>query len=472
MSSTRQFFGTDGVRGPYGGLVVNEMFFALLACAAGEWVKEQGAGRRETGSPTAPGAGTAGKSVLIGRDPRTSGESLTQAVTVGLRVAGMEPLDLGVLPTPAVALMVKTEGAALGVVVTASHNPAGDNGIKFFKRGGLKLSDAEEARIETLLARVGERVKAALINGGAGSTPGCLVPEFSDNYAAAMMGLLPASALRGWHVVLDTANGATSATSRIVLEKLGAEIFRIGSIGIGNGANRGRINDGVGSEHPEKMCAAVRAAGARCVLCDEHGEVLDGDEVLTLLALHALREGRLAADTLVVTVQSNLGVDAAVTAAGGRVLRTPVGDRHVAEAMRAAGAMLGGESSGHIICADVSPSGDGLVAALRVIGVMLATGQPLSELRRGLKKFPQASTTVTVAAGAAKPGLETLPALAAAVRALETELGARGRVLARWSGTEPKLRLLVEGPTDEAVRDGLARLAAAARADLGATATG
>jgi phosphoglucosamine mutase len=226
------------------------------------------------------------------------------------------------------------------------------------------------------------------------------------------------------------------------------------------------------------MCAAVREHGARlgiahdgdgdrCVLCDEHGEVLDGDEILTVLALHALRAGRLGADTLVVTVQSNLGVDAALAAAGGRVVRTPVGDRHVAEKMRELGATLGGESSGHIICADVSPTGDGLIAALRVMEVMRATGQPLSELRRWLKKFPQASTTVAIAPGAPKPPLETMPQLTAAIRALEAELGARGRVLARWSGTEPKLRLLVEGPEDVAVRDGLARLAAAARADLG-----
>jgi phosphoglucosamine mutase len=236
-----------------------------------------------------------------------------------------------------------------------------------------------------------------------------------------------------------------------------------------------QINAGVGSEHPEKMAELVRSFGARlgiahdgdgdrCVLCDEKGEILDGDEILTLLAVHALREGRLAADTLVVTVQSNLGVDAALATAGGRVVRTPVGDRYVAERMRAEGATLGGESSGHIICSDISPTGDGLVAALRVMEVMRATGRPLSELRRALFKFPQLSVTLIARE---KPPLASLATLTAAIHTLETELGTRGRVLVRWSGTEPKLRLLVEGPEDAIVQAGLARLLAAAKTDLG-----
>jgi phosphoglucosamine mutase len=222
------------------------------------------------------------------------------------------------------------------------------------------------------------------------------------------------------------------------------------------------------------MAAAVRAAGARlgiahdgdadrCILGDERGDVLDGDEILTLLALHALNEDHLVKRTLVVTVQSNLGVDAAVQAAGGRVVRTPVGDRYVIEQMLAEGATLGGESSGHIICSDVSPTGDGLIAALKVIEVMLATGRPLSELRRGLAKFPQLSAALTVRE---KKPFETLKALPAEIRAIEGELGSKGRVLVRYSGTEAKLRLLVEGPTDALVLNCLNRLKAAASADL------
>ncbi len=478
MSTTPQYFGTDGVRGPYGGPVVNEAFFARLACAAGEWVKGKADGKRVTGCMAPLSGVVAGKRVLIGCDPRHSGRRLLQAVIAGLRIAELEPVYLGVLPTPAVAQAMKTEGVPLGVVITASHNPAGDNGIKLFKRDGRKLSEEEEGQIEALLPDEPGREKALAkaweeeIKANQGKPWILGGDETSIQYVEALSGRLPGNCLRGWHVVLDTANGATFWTSLRVLEKFGASIFKIGNEPFG--AN---INAGCGSEHPEKMCAAVREHGARlgiahdgdgdrCVLCDEGGEVLDGDEILTLLALHALREGRLAADTLVVTVQSNLGVDAAVAAAGGRVVRTPVGDRHVAEKMRELGATLGGESSGHIICADVSPTGDGLVAALRVIGVMLATGKPLSELRRALKKFPMASTTVEVATGAPKPSIDTLPALTAAICAIETELGARGRVLARWSGTEPKLRLLVEGPDEAVVRAGLARLAAAARVDL------
>ena len=225
---------------------------------------------------------------------------------------------------------------------------------------------------------------------------------------------------------------------------------------------------------PELLAARVRATGARlgvahdgdgdrCVLCDERGDVLDGDEILTLLATHALARGTLVRQTLVVTVQSNLGVDAAIAAAGGRVCRSAVGDRYVIGLMQAEQATLGGESSGHIICSEVSPTGDGLVAALKVLEVMLATKQPLSVLRRALKKFPQLTAALTVRE---KRPLESLPRLSATAEALAEELGDQGRVLVRYSGTEPKLRLLVEGPTRVRVEVGLARLNAAARADL------
>jgi phosphoglucosamine mutase len=285
-----------------------------------------------------------------------------------------------------------------------------------------------------------------------------------NDYIAATQAILPPQALRGWRIALDTANGATCATSPEVLRRLGAEVLSLGDAPDGR-----NINDGVGSEHPSRLAAEVRAAGARlgvahdgdgdrCILCDERGDILDGDEILTLLAVHALARGALAAKALVVTVQSNLGVDAAVAAAGGRVVRTSVGDRYVVERMLAEGATLGGESSGHIVFSDISPTGDGLVAALKVIEVMLATGHPLSELRRGLRKFPQASESVEVRE---KRPLSEMPALAEAMRALESELGSQGRLLVRYSGTEPKLRLLVEASTDEIAREGLDRLKAA-----------
>ena len=441
----RQYFGTDGVRGPYGSATMNEAFAWRLGGAAARFAKTH--------------ANFSSPQVLIGRDTRASGPALERALAAGLHSEGLRPVSLGVVPTPVVSLLTRRESAALGVVITASHNPADDNGIKLFGPSGIKLTDDDESRVEALLpAQAGN--PAVELSHHAGS----LV-----EYLQLTTALLPAGALAGWPIVLDTANGAACVSSRAALEQLGARLTLMGHAPDGR-----NINAGVGSQHPEQMCAAVKATGARlgiahdgdadrCILCDERGEVLDGDEILTMLALHALREGQLAARTLVVTVQSNLGVDAALQAAGGRTCRTPVGDRYVIERMLAEGAVLGGESSGHVICSTIAPTGDGLVAALKVIEVMLATGQPLSELRHWLKKFPQ--LTAALAVKEKKP-LESLPTLPGAIRAVEAELGARGRVLVRYSGTEPKLRLLVEGPTPEAVRASLDRLEAAVRKDL------
>ncbi|MDR1283738.1 MAG: phosphoglucosamine mutase, partial [Opitutaceae bacterium] len=291
------------------------------------------------------------------------------------------------------------------------------------------------------------------------------------DYCAALSRLLPPRSLAGWKIVLDTANGATSLTSAVVLRGLGAEVIPLGDRP--DGAN---INAGVGSEHPEAMAAAVRATtggarlgvahdgdGDRCVLCDETGAVLDGDELLTILATHALARGQLAQNTLVLTIQSNLGVDQAVQAAGGRTLRTPVGDRYVLEQMRRTGATLGGESSGHIICTDISPTGDGLVAALGILGVMRETGRPLSALRQVLRKFPQATRNLRIRE---RRPLEALPGLAAAIGTIEKRLAGRGRVLVRFSGTEARLRLLVEAPDEAETLRGLDELEAAARQEL------
>lgn len=438
----RRYFGTDGVRGPYGGPVINEAFAARLGFAAARW------------------AGTAGR-VAVGRDTRASGPALEAAVVQGLRAAGAEPVVLGVLPTPAVARAVRAEEGRLGVVITASHNPAGDNGIKFFGPGGVKLTDADELAIERHLPAV----PPAEATGRGAAADGA---EAAARYIAATRDLLPPASLRGWRIVLDTANGATCRTTPVVLRELGADV-----VGIGDAPDGHNINAGVGSEHPAPLAARVLAEGARlgiahdgdgdrCVLCDELGRVLDGDEILTLLALHALARGRLVRDTLVITVQSNLGVDAALAAAGGRAVRTNVGDRYVVERMQAEGVTLGGESSGHIICSEISPTGDGLVAALRVVQVMLETGRPLSDLRRALRKYPQLTAALPVRE---KKPLETLARLGAEIRALEAELGASGRVLVRYSGTEAKLRFLVEGPSDQVVAAGLARLQSAAAAE-------
>ncbi len=452
---SRRYFGTDGVRGAYGGPVINEEFAARLGFAVAVWDRQVAAG----GAGAAPPAAKGGDGrVLVGRDTRASGVALEAAFARGLRAAGAEPVSLGVVPTPAVARAVRNAGATLGAVITASHNPASDNGIKLFGRGGLKFTDNEELAIEACL---GEAVPES--NG--------VVGRFADpipDYLASAETLLPPRALAGWRLVVDTANGATWATTPVLLRRLGAEV-----VGLGDAPDGYNINAGVGSEHPELLAARVLGEGARggvahdgdgdrCVLCDELGRMLDGDEILTLLAVHALAHGRLAERTLVVTQQSNLGVDAAVAAAGGRVLRTPIGDRYVVQRLRETGATLGGESSGHIVCADLSPTGDGLIAALRVFGVMLETGRPLSELRRVLRRFPQRTAALLVTA---KPPLATLARVTAAVAAVESELGDRGRVLVRYSGTEPRLRLLVEGPEEATVAAGLERIRVAVAAE-------
>jgi phosphoglucosamine mutase len=427
---------------------VNEAFFARLGAAAARWLDARGV--------------RSGKAV-IGRDTRASGPSLARALGAGLAKGGARPFSVGIVPTPAVSRAVSLGGAALGVAVTASHNPASDNGVKFFGADGGKLGDEDEAAIEALIGPPGASEPARAADD---ELPG---ESIFDSYVDAAVRILPPGALRGWRVALDTANGATCASTPAVFRALGAEILCIGDRPDGH-----NINEGVGSEHPDGLAKLVLSGGARlgaahdgdgdrCVLCDELGSVLDGDEVLAILAIHALSCGKLAAKTLVVTVQSNLGLDRAVEAAGGRVVRTAVGDRYVAERMRAEGAQLGGESSGHILSLDLSPTGDGLTAALKVAGVIAETGRPLSELRKLLRKFPQLSAALRVRE---KKPVASLPGLSGAIRALEGELGASGRVLVRYSGTEPKLRLLVEGPTEAAVHAGIERLSAAARADL------
>lgn len=457
---TRKYFGTDGVRGAYGGPVMNEEFAARLGAAAVGWLRAHGERRRAgAGTPGLWGEGERRQAsgvgrVLIGRDTRASGPALEAAVASGVQAAGGEPVSLGVVPTPAVAQAVRASGARLGVVITASHNPAADNGIKFFGPSGIKLTDEDELAIEGLL---GAPVTMSL-------EPLERMTGAAAEYSARAQALLPPGSLAGWSIVVDTANGATCGTTPAVLRALGAEV-----IGIGDAPDGSNINAGVGSEHPQLMASCVREMrarlgvahdgdGDRCILCDELGAVLDGDEILTIIGIHALNRRRLAKDTLVITVQSNLGVDAAIAAARGRTVRTNVGDRYVIERMLAEGASLGGESSGHIICSEITPTGDGLVAALKVIEVMQATGKPLSVLRRALRKYPQATAALAVRE---KRPLESLPLLRSTIAAIEGEFGMRGRVLVRYSGTEAKLRLLVEGPDEAKVAAALQRLRAA-----------
>jgi len=341
-------------------------------------------------------------------------------------------------------------GASGGVVISASHNAAEDNGLKLFGGDGYKLDDTVEERLEQLLL-TDEIDRVRVFGAEVGS-----VSEISDareRYEALARASVPGMSLHGLHIALDCANGASYQTTPGVLKSLGAtlSLFHASPDGM-------NINASCGSTHPEEISRIVRETSAqigishdgdadRLVLCDESGDVVDGDEILAITALDALHRGTLAGKTLVATVMSNFGLDECLAQAGGKVLRTAVGDRYVVEAMREGNFSIGGEQSGHLIFRDHGTTGDGLLAALQVLRVMTETGKPLSKLRRVLKKYPQAQRNLKVRE---KPPLNSLPEVAHLMAVTEGALEGKGRVLLRYSGTEPKVRLLIEGP-DEAL---------------------
>ena len=443
-----KYFGTDGIRGAFGGDLINPEFAYRLGSAIGRYLQARGADLPLV--------------AVIGRDTRLSGPQLVEALVQGLNRHGVEVHDLGVLPTPAIAQMLLEQQAHVGIAVTASHNPASDNGIKLFDGNGHKLTDAEEAQLERLVdeepAAPVQRplAKSARLDGGA-------------LYVNSQRALLDANCLRGWKIVLDLANGATCATTPAVFEHFGAELVLIGDQPSGENINRG-----VGSEYPQLLGQAVREHGAnlgiahdgdgdRLVVCDERGAVVDGDILLGLFAVYGLRRGTLRAATLVTTIQSNVGLDHAVRAAGGTVERVDVGDRNVARRMRELDANVGGESSGHIILSSWSTTGDGLLAAIQLIELLCHCGKPLSELRQSIQLFPQATANLRVAD---KKPLESLQTVKQVSAALEQDFDGAGRVLVRYSGTEPKIRLLVEARDQNQVEAALKRLEIAVSTDL------
>ena len=425
MGSTSRLFGTDGIRGR-----ANEgSLTPEFAMAFGRAVASQFA--------------AAGGPLIIGRDTRKSGPMLEYAVAAGAAAMGVDVLLLGVIPTPAVAFLTRHLKGCGGVVISASHNPFEDNGLKIFRGDGFKCDDALEEKIEAFI--LGESLR-----GKPGTDVGSIAvwPDAASHYtdlAVAQYGR--GLDLAGMTVVVDAGHGAAYQTTPLVLRALGAEVHEMNAAP--DGVN---INAGCGSTYPEGMLEATKKFGAqiglahdgdadRLLVCDETGSLLDGDEMLAVLALDLLRCGRLSQKTLVATVMSNLGLEECLQAAGGKVLRSAVGDRYVLEMMLAHDLNLGGEQSGHVILRDYNTTGDGLVTALELLRIMRETGKPLSELRLGLKKYPQQLVNLRVEE---RVPLEALPEVTATVRAIETELGQQGRVLLRYSGTEPKLRLLVE----------------------------
>ncbi len=445
----RKYFGTDGIRGRAGFPPITPDFAENLGRALIRVL----------------GTGTGRKPVIaIGRDTRASGPALEAALAAGIASAGCGVLLLDVLPTPGVAARVVEDGLAAGAVISASHNPAADNGIKFFSGEGQKLPDEVELAIEREIENPAQ----------ANVPPGRIekADDATERYVKhALRSLPPGFSLRGMKIVVDCANGAASRTTPEALHRLGADVAAFHASPDGT-----NINVGCGSTHPEEICRLVRETGARVgiahdgdadrvLLCDETGCALDGDEILAMAALDLLRRDELAHGTLVATVMSNLGLDEAVESAGGRVVRSAVGDRYVLEAMLGGGFSLGGEQSGHIIFARHGMCGDGLVAALQILRLMAESGKPLGELRRVLRKYPQAQRNLAVTA---KPPVGELAAVSSAIAAAELAVAPRGRVFVRYSGTEPKLRILLEGPDADVLENHADAIANAAREAIGA----
>jgi len=445
-------FGTDGIRGVANRHPVTPETAFRLGRAAGHLL----------------GRGPGRPRFVIGRDTRRSGMMLESALVAGLNSVGADALLAGIVPTPAVACLVTEFGADGGVVLSASHNPAPDNGLKLFGRDGYKFPDSLEERLEQLILT--PEIDAVRPEGGDIGVSGA-IPDAGEIYGRIAAASVPGLSLHGLKIAVDCANGASFETTPAVLRGLGAALSAFHAEP--DGMN---INGGCGSTHPEEIARLVRKTGAmigishdgdadRLVLCDETGCIVDGDEILAITALDALRRGTLAGNTLVATVMSNFGLDKCIADAGGRVLRTAVGDRYVIEAMREGNFSIGGEQSGHLIFRAHGTTGDGLLAALQVLRIMTESGRPLSELRRCLEKFPQAHRNLPVRA---KPPLDSLDKVAVLVGQTEKSLAGKGRVLLRYSGTEPKVRLLIEGPDQRFIESAADRISAALAGEIGA----
>lgn len=438
-----RLFGTDGVRGLANRFVTAELALDLSVAAAHVLAE---AGAFEGHRPRA----------VLGRDPRASGEFLAAAVTAGLLSAGVDVLDAGVLPTPAIAFLTADSDADLGVMLSASHNAMPDNGIKFFARGGHKLPDDVEDAIEARMREPWDRPTGARVGrlrtfeGGA------------ERYVEHLLSALP-HRLDGLRVVIDAAHGAASEVSPEAFRRAGADIVVIG--GEPDGLN---INDGYGSTHLDNLRKAVVEHGAdlgvahdgdadRCLAVDARGEVVDGDQIMAILSLAMRDHGTLAQDTLVTTVMSNLGMFQALEREGITVKQTAVGDRYVLEEMKASKLSLGGEQSGHVIALDHGTTGDGVLTGLLLASRVAETGRSLQDLASVMTRLPQVMINVK---GVDKNRVDDHEDVQAEVRAVEAELAGTGRVLLRKSGTEPVVRVMVEADNQDRATEAAERLAA------------
>ncbi len=436
---TKRLFGTDGVRGVANSELTVDMA-AGLARAAGSMVEGP---------------------VVIGRDTRRSGPMLASATAAGFNSVGVDTVDLGIIPTGAVSRLARDSGAALGVMISASHNPAADNGIKFFGKDGAKLSDEREAAIEERFLsgdRYPNPVGSAV---GIQTQMNDAIARYVDKIAQTV-----GYSMRGLEFVADCANGAAFAAAPALFAKVGASVEIVADMP--DGMN---INDGVGATHPEALAKithgrvglAFDGDADRLIAVDEDGQICNGDVIMAIFAKWQHERGKLKHDKVVATVMSNLGFHHAMERIGVEVVVTPVGDRHVVESMRATHAVVGGEQSGHILLEDRS-TGDGLRTALRLMEVMAATGQELRELRTVMQELPQVLENVAVGS---KDGWDTNEYISDAIEKAERALGQRGRVLVRPSGTEPLIRVMVEAPSEGEARDIADSIAATVREQQG-----
>ena len=458
-----RLFGTDGVRGVAGEDLTSQLALDVSRAAAtvlhdsGAFQAKEAAGRR----PLA----------VVGRDPRASGEFLEAAVVAGLAGSGVDVLRLGVIPTPAVAFLTRDLGAELGVMLSASHNPAPDNGIKLFGHGGFKLPDAVEDEIEAHIGMPPRRAAALPAGFGRVTDAGPERDRYTEHLLSSVAAVAgeegkPGAPLAGLTVVVDCANGAAAEFAPRMLQLAGAKVIAIGAAP--DGLN---INDGCGSTHLDVLRAEVTRHGAdagiahdgdadRCLAVSADGAVIDGDQILAVLALALAGQGRLAGNTVVSTVMSNLGFRNAMQDAGITVVETAVGDRYVLEAMRAGQFRLGGEQSGHIIMLDHATTGDGLLTALHLLATAARQALPLQDVAAVMTRYPQVLVNVP---GVDKSRVTASAEVAAAVAAAEAELGTSGRVLVRPSGTEPAVRVMVEAVESNQAHQVADRLAAAVR---------
>ena len=446
-----KYFGTDGVRGEANVELTPELAFKLGRF--GGYVLSQ----HETEAPK----------VFVGRDTRISGKMLESALVAGLLSVGIHVYKLGVLATPAVAYLVKTEGASAGVMISASHNPALDNGIKFFGGDGFKLDDEKEAEIEALLDAAEDTLPRPSAEG-----LGTLVdyPEGLRKYEGYLVST--GTPLEGMKVALDTANGAASTSARQIFADLGAQLTIIGETP--DGLN---INLNVGSTHPEALQEVVKESGSaiglafdgdsdRLIAVDENGDIVDGDKIMYIIGKYLSEKGQLAQNTIVTTVMSNLGFHKALESAGINKAVTAVGDRYVVEEMRKSGYNLGGEQSGHVILMDYNTTGDGQLSAVQLTKIMKETGKSLSQLASEVTIYPQKLVNIRVENAMKEKAME-VPAIKTIIEKMEEEMAGNGRILVRPSGTEPLLRVMAEAPTTEEVNYYVDTIAAVVKDEIG-----